>query len=161
MINMKYLQVKLILIKKDSLGDGVNDGDRKINYTIDNSSIGVNMKIEGSGNLPSTTITNYENSFFDGYKNNLYDYVPKTLALKYLCGAYFIGLLKQRIDKDEAPTIAGIFDSGLHGINALSIIQNNNNPNIYYIGVYDNNYPGKKKICWSKMQQKKLYNIFI
>lgn len=37
------------------------------------------------------------------------------------------------------------YTSGYHAINAITLVQDNKNPNIYYIGVYDNNYPGKKR----------------
>ena len=33
----------------------------------------------------------------------------------------------------------------LHAINAISLVQDLNNSNHYYIGVYDNNYPGEKR----------------
>lgn len=35
------------------------------------------------------------------------------------------------------------YSGGLHAINAISLVQDIDNPNLYYIGVYDNNYPGE------------------
>lgn len=37
------------------------------------------------------------------------------------------------------------YSGGLHAINAISLVQDIDNPNLYYIGVYDNNYPGEKR----------------
>lgn len=57
----------------------------------------------------------------------------------------FINILKTRLDDKDAPVISSNYDGGLHAINAISLVQDTNNFNIYHIGVYDNNYPGEKR----------------
>lgn len=57
----------------------------------------------------------------------------------------FITILKTRLEDKDAPIIYSSFNGGLHAINAISLIQDIENPNYYYIGVYDNNYPGEKR----------------
>ncbi len=57
----------------------------------------------------------------------------------------FINILKTRLDDQDAPVIYSSFSNGLHAINAISLVQDIENPNYYYIGVYDNNYPGEKR----------------
>ena len=61
--------------------------------------------------------------------------------------AAFIELLKNRLDNKDAPVIFSAFDGGssYHAINAISLVQDNKDANHYYIGVYDNNYPGEKR----------------
>lgn len=57
----------------------------------------------------------------------------------------FINILKARLNDKDAPVISSSFSGGLHAINAISLVQDIDNPNYYYIGVYDNNYPGEKR----------------
>ncbi len=57
----------------------------------------------------------------------------------------FINILKTRLENNEAPVINSDFDGGLHAINAISLVQDIDNPNYYYIGVYDNNFPNEKR----------------
>ena len=71
--------------------------------------------------------------------------VFKTEKIIYKNGSGFINILKTRLNNKEAPVIFSKFNSGLHAINAISLVQNIKNPNHYYIGVYDNNYPGEKR----------------
>ena len=59
--------------------------------------------------------------------------------------AAFIELLRNRLDSGDAPVISAIYSDGLHAINAISLVQDNEDANHYYIGVYDNNYPGEKR----------------
>lgn len=63
-------------------------------------------------------------------------------------GPYFINRLYERIKSGEAPVISGVLfsDGGRHAINAISLIQDIKDHNHYYIGVYDNNYPGERQI---------------
>ncbi len=56
----------------------------------------------------------------------------------------FINVLKARLSAGDPVVIASDF-YGLHAINAISLLQDANKPNYYYIGVYDNNYPGEKR----------------
>jgi len=60
-------------------------------------------------------------------------------------GPAFINILKARLNDNDAPVLSSRFNGGLHAVNAISLVQDINNPNIYYIGVYDNNYPGEKR----------------
>ena len=57
----------------------------------------------------------------------------------------FINLLKTRLENKEAPVLISNYSGGYHAINAISLVQDKDNPNYYYIGVYDNNYPGEKR----------------
>mgnify|MGYP004666637511 FL=1 len=67
----------------------------------------------------------------------------------------FINVLKSRLKDKDAPVIFSSFNGGLHGINAISLIQDIDNPNLYYIAVYDNNYPGEKRYVDMVCNQKK------
>lgn len=64
---------------------------------------------------------------------------------EYTSGPGFINILKSRMDDKDAPVISSSYSGGLHAINAISLVQDIENPNYYYIGVYDNNYPGEKR----------------
>lgn len=66
-------------------------------------------------------------------------------TIEYKNGPAFINILESRMNDKDAPVIVSNFEGGLHAINAISLIQDIENPNIYYIGVYDNNYPGEKR----------------
>ena len=57
----------------------------------------------------------------------------------------FINILKTRITDKDPVVLASNYSGGLHAINAISLVQSIDNPNYYYIGVYDNNYPGEKR----------------
>lgn len=57
----------------------------------------------------------------------------------------FLNILKARLNDQDPIVISSDFDGGLHAVNAINLIQDLSNPNIYYIGVYDNNYPGEKR----------------
>lgn len=57
----------------------------------------------------------------------------------------FINILETRLKDKDAPVISSSYSGGLHAINAISLVQDIENPNYYYIGVYDNNYPGEKR----------------
>lgn len=59
--------------------------------------------------------------------------------------AAFIELLRSRLDNGDVPVISSSYSGGLHAINAISLAQDNEDANHYYIGVYDNNYPGEKR----------------
>ena len=57
----------------------------------------------------------------------------------------FINILKSRLNDKDAVAISGIIGGGGHVINAISLVRDVETPNHYYIGVYDNNYPGEKR----------------
>lgn len=57
----------------------------------------------------------------------------------------FIDVLKSRLESGDPAVISGMFDSGFHAVNAITLTQNISNSNKYSIGVYDNNYPGEKR----------------
>lgn len=57
----------------------------------------------------------------------------------------FIDVLKYRLNDGDPVTMGSDYDYGWHAINAINLIQDIDNPNLYYIGVYDNRYPGEKK----------------
>ena len=63
----------------------------------------------------------------------------------YVGATGFINILKERLNDKDAPVISSSYSGGLHAINAISLAQDIENPNVYYIGVYDNNYPGEKR----------------
>jgi hypothetical protein len=60
-------------------------------------------------------------------------------------GNVFMEILKTRIKNGDPVTMSADFDGGQHGINAINLIQDIKNPNLYYVGVYDNNYPDEKR----------------
>lgn len=68
-----------------------------------------------------------------------------TELIDYTGSQGFINILKSRLNDKDAPVISSSFSGGLHAINAISLVQDIENPNYYYIGVYDNNYPGEKR----------------
>lgn len=68
-----------------------------------------------------------------------------TESTDYTGAQGFINILKSRLNDKDAPVIVSSYSGGLHAINAISLVQNIENPNYYYIGVYDNNYPGEKR----------------
>lgn len=58
----------------------------------------------------------------------------------------FINILTSRLNNGEAIVIGGyLYNEGGHAVNAISLIQDIENPNYYYISVYDNNYPGETR----------------
>lgn len=59
--------------------------------------------------------------------------------------AAFIELLRNRLDNGDVPVISSSYSDGLHAVNAINLVQDNKDSNHYYIGVYDNNYPGEKR----------------
>ena len=64
----------------------------------------------------------------------------------YTGASGFINIMKARLDDHDPVVISSTYySSGLHAINAISLVQDIENPNYYYIGVYDNNYPGEKR----------------
>lgn len=87
--------------------------------------------------------TNYysSSSNFETWVRNVFG----VESSKKLNSAAFIELLRERLENGDAPVLASTFSGGLHAINAISLAQDNEDPNHYYIGVYDNNYPGEKR----------------
>lgn len=71
--------------------------------------------------------------------------VVGTESTDYTGAQGFINILKSRLNDKDAPVISSSYSGGLHAINAISLVQDIENPNYYYIGVYDNNYPGEKR----------------
>lgn len=67
----------------------------------------------------------------------------------------FINILKTRLNDKDPVVIGGDYSGGGHAINAISLIQDIDNPNYYYIAVYDNNYPGEKRYVDVKCTQSK------
>ena len=68
-----------------------------------------------------------------------------TEEIDYIGPQGFINILETRLKDKDAPVIYSSYNGGLHAINAISLIQDIDNPNYYYIGVYDNNHPGEKR----------------
>ena len=85
-------------------------------------------------------------------------------STKKMNSAAFIELLRSRLENGDVPVIGGVFSGGEHGINAISLAQDNEDSNHYYIGVYDNNYPGEKRyvdvICTKKTCATKANNYY-
>lgn len=86
------LDLGLDSLKADSKDDGIKDGDRVVTYSIDNAELGVNIEINGKGNIPSTTIDIFENSTFtdmDGLIDKVYNFYTTgtiesaTVKIKY------------------------------------------------------------------------------
>lgn len=68
-----------------------------------------------------------------------------TESSKKISSNAFVYLLKTRISSGDVPVITSTYNEGLHSINAISLVQDIDDANHYYIGVYDNNYPGEKR----------------
>ena len=68
-----------------------------------------------------------------------------TSSTDYTGAEGFVNILKTRLNDKDVPVITSDYSGGLHAINAISLVQDIENPNYYYIGVYDNNYPGEKR----------------
>lgn len=63
---------------------------------------------------------------------------------EYYSSNAFLNILITRITSGDVPVISANFTGkGQHAINALSIIQDVKDHSRFYIGVYDNNYPGE------------------
>ena len=80
-------------------------------------------------------------------------------VIDYSGEAGFINVLKTRLQAQDAPTISSSFSGGLHAVNAISLVQDIENPNYYYIGVYDNNYPGEKRYVDLECKKGKCYTV--
>ena len=65
--------------------------------------------------------------------------------IEYKGAQGFINILVSRLNQKDAPVISSNFGDGLHAVNAINLVQDIDNPNIFYIGVYDNNFPGEKR----------------
>lgn len=65
--------------------------------------------------------------------------------IEYKGAQGFINILVSRLNQKDAPVISSKFGDGLHAVNAINLVQDIDNPNIFYIGVYDNNFPGEKR----------------
>lgn len=69
-----------------------------------------------------------------------------TESSEYHGAQNFINIVESRLlAKDPLVMSSNYTGEGLHAINAISLVQDLDNPNYYYIGVYDNNYPGEKR----------------
>lgn len=95
-----------------------------------------------SGFIRQNTITHYSSS--SNWILWLRNVIGKE-SVDYTGAQGFINILKSRLDDKDAPVISSTFSGGLHAINAISLVQDKDNPNLYYIGVYDNNYPNEKR----------------
>ena len=86
-------------------------------------------------------------SIMDVVKDGLNLISPGSLApSKKVLSNVFIENLSYRIQRGDVPVIsAEFYGSGGHAINAISIAQDNKDASHYYIGVYDNNFPGEKR----------------
>ena len=67
----------------------------------------------------------------------------------------FINILKTRLQDKDAPVISTMS----HAVNAISLVQDIENPNYYYIGIYDNNYPGEKRYVDLKCKNNNCYSV--
>lgn len=95
-----------------------------------------------AGFIKQNTVTSYSSgSNFILWLRN----VVGTESNHYTDEQGFINILKTRLNDKDAPVIGANYNNGLHAINAISLVQDIDNPNYYYIGVYDNNYPGEKR----------------
>ncbi len=80
-----------------------------------------------------------------------------TESIGYTGGDGFINIVKTRLQDHDPLVMGASFSGGLHAINAISLIQDIDNPNYYYIGVYDNNYPGEKRYVDVECKKGKCY----
>lgn len=102
--------------------------------------------------LKQFVVSNYSSSI-NGFL--LAKNAVKTESTKKIDEKGFLNILKTRLNDKDPVVISAAYDGDneLHAINAIDLIQDSDNSNIYYIGVYDNNYPGEKR--YVKMECKK------
>lgn len=81
---------------------------------------------------------------FDLWKMDVLGSIVGMDYIKYKGSNGFINILKSRLNDKDAIVLSADF-YGQHSINAINLIQDIDNPNYYYIGVYDNNFPGQKR----------------
>ncbi len=74
-------------------------------------------------------------------------------SIGYTGAKGFVNILKSRLNDSDAPVISARYSNGLHAVNAISLVQDIEDPNHYYIGVYDNNFPGEKRYVDIKCNQ--------
>ncbi len=60
-------------------------------------------------------------------------------------GIYFTGALINRLRAKDPVVIGGNYSGENHAVNAISMIQDINDNNKYFIAVYDSNHPGAKR----------------
>ena len=95
-----------------------------------------------AGYIRQNTVETYASSSnFILWLRNVFN----TESTEKMNSAAFIELLKNRLDAGDVPVIFSSYSGGFHAINAISLVQDNEDANHYYIGVYDNNYPGEKR----------------
>ena len=63
-------------------------------------------------------------------------------------------LLKTKLESGD-PTVIGINDN--HAINAIKLVQDNNDSNVFKLAVYDNNYPGETR--YIEIKRKKMNKL--
>lgn len=64
-------------LKSDSKNDGIQDDKRELSYTIKNDKQGLTLKINGKGNIASTTVDIFKNQTFsniDGLIDKIYNF---------------------------------------------------------------------------------------
>jgi len=81
---------------------------------------------------------------FDLWKMDVLGSIVGMDYIDYKGSNGFINILKSRLNDKDAIVLSADF-YGQHSINAINLIQDIDNPNYYYIGVYDNNFPGQKR----------------
>ena len=124
--------------------------------------------------LQSSTLTTEEKNLFNAiYASFIKQYTDKfylsssnlttdirnligTENSKYIDGT-FINILKARLSAQDPLVLSADFSIGLHAINAIKLVQDIDNPNHYYIYVYDNNYPGEQRYIELTCKKGKCY----
>ena len=126
-----YEDISLINEDKMQTSSFVDNDDKQLFNAIYTSHIKQHATSEYS------SASNLRNFF-----GNLFGYY----SVKKINSADFVNLLMTRLKSGDAPVISSRFyGDGGHAINAISLVQDNTNANLYHIGVYDNNYPGEKR----------------
>lgn len=130
--NSSYKQLENLLLNEDRIqtSDKIDENEKELLNAIYMSFLKQNVT---KFYISSSNSKTWGQNLFGIYKT------------EKLPSAAFVELLKTRLQNGDAPVIAGDFDGGYHGVNAISLAQDNNDANHYYIGVYDNNFPGEKR----------------
>ena len=90
------LDLELDPLKSDSKGDGIKDGDRDVSCIVSDSDVGVELTINGKGNIATSTIDVFKNSSFSnikGFLDKVYNF--------YTDGTITNATVKIKYDLDE------------------------------------------------------------
>jgi len=132
-VNYETIEKKYLNENKMQTGNSLNNDDKQLL-----NAISLLFVKQGEGGFYSSGMS------FDLWKMDVLGSIAGIDYIKDKGANGFINILKSRLSDKDAIVLSADF-YGQHSINAINLIQDIDNPNYYYIGVYDNNYPGEKR----------------